>query len=203
MLEVNNIECVKGYEALFSGFNLRIKPAQIVQISGENGVGKTSLLRIISGLSYPAQGDVLWEGESIYKQPTPFQIQLAYLGHLNALKSGLTALENLKMQQSMLSVANRFSPEDALSQTGLNGYEHITTYQLSAGQKRRVAIARLLLSSAKLWILDEPITALDKAGAKVFESMIEKHIQQGGMAIVTSHQTLHFPQLDFRQVSLN
>lgn len=207
MLEVQNIECVKGHEQLFSGFNLTVKPKQIIQITGENGSGKTSLLRILIGLSEPESGDALWHGNSVFANSATYRAEMAYLGHLNGLKSGLTALENLSLQQALVSDSTQTIREDsaskALVNVGLDGYQSIYADQLSAGQKRRVALARLALSSATLWILDEPITAIDSAGVDVFEQMIAEHADNGGMVILTSHQDMIFRDSDFSQVQID
>ncbi|MFT5261274.1 MAG: heme exporter protein A [Saprospiraceae bacterium] len=202
MLKAINIECVKGYDALFSGYHLTIKPGQIVQITGENGSGKTSLLRILTGLSYPEEGDVLWNGESIFTEPQNYRLQLAYLGHLNGLKPGLSSIENLSLQQTLFAQPSNITALQALDAVGLSGYEPILVNQLSAGQQRRVALARLLLSNAKLWILDEPITAIDTTGVTVFEKIITQHILNDGMVILTSHQPLNFPELSVRQSAI-
>ncbi len=202
MLEAQDLECVKGNDQLFSGFNLSASAGQIIQITGENGSGKTSLLRILTGLSEPESGEVLWQGNSIFDNSAHYQAELAYLGHLNGLKPSLSAIENLIAGRALLSKPSNVSPNQALIKVGLDGYQHIYAYQLSAGQQRRVALARLLLSGAKLWILDEPITAIDPKGVAVFEQMIAEHANTDGLVLLTSHQELLLPDSDFSQVHI-
>lgn len=199
MLEARNLECVYGYDTLFSGYNLSLAAGQIVQITGGNGVGKTSLLRILSGLSRPETGEVRWQGESIFTAPQNYRQQLAYLGHLNALKPALTALENLTLQQSLRPQASRIGAKQALEEVGLGGYQATLSQQLSAGENRRLALARLWLTKAKLWILDEPISAIDAAGVAVFIRLVRQHIARQGMVIITSHQRLDFAPLDYSE----
>ncbi len=202
MLSAVELECVKGHNALFSNLSFTSERGQITQIIGQNGSGKTSLLRILTGLSLPESGDVLWEGKSIYRQRGTFHSELAYFGHTNAIKGELTALENIEAHQSLLDTAYDVSPAAALEKVGLGGYEEVYGFQLSAGQKRRVGLARLYLSKATLWILDEPVTAIDAAGVSEFEAVLTEHAQNGGIVIYTSHQSLNFPGIQPREVSV-
>ncbi len=203
MLQAQQLECVKGYNVLFDGLSFDVEPGQIVQITGANGSGKTSLLRILTGLSLPESGEVLWQGEPVESDRNRFNAELAYFGHLNGIKAELTALENVQSHCAFLESTQEFTPEQALEKVGLRGYEEVYGYQLSAGQKRRVGLSRLYLSTAKLWILDEPATAIDVDGVAEFEALLVSHAKNGGMIILTSHQQLNFEGTDFRTVSLS
>lgn len=190
MLEALNLECIKGEIALFSGLSFSLRAGEALQVVGVNGGGKTSLLRIICGLSHPEQGEVQWQGTPIAKQAAAFSEVLAYVGHLNALKSQLTALENLQAHQGLLTNSSHTTPWAALAQLGLQAKANVSTFALSAGQKRRLALARLLLCNAPLWVLDEPVTAIDSEGTQKVEVLLQKHLAGGGSLLFTSHQPL-------------
>ncbi len=203
MFKAVQLECVKGYDSLFRDISFELLPGEILQIEGTNGSGKTSLLRILTGLSQPAEGEVFWDGQNIEKDPAHFNQNLIYIGHLNALKAELSALENLELVRQYLNNTNALTTQRALANVGLAGYEHILAHQLSAGQKRRVALARLQLNHAPLWVLDEPTTAIDKQGVIAFQQTIENHTQNGGMVILTAHQPLHFGNAKIRSLWLS
>jgi len=158
-------------------------------VRGENGVGKTSLLRILTGLSKPESGDVLWNGLSISREPSQYHRDLLFLGHRDALKEDLTALENLQLYAALDDIS--LSDDVALAalwRFGLRGREHLPVNCLSAGQKRRVLMARMLTRQARLWILDEPFNALDIHAVQALQDLIAEHIEQGGLVVLTSHQ---------------
>ena len=203
MFKAVGLECVKGYDSLFRDVSFELEPGQIMQIIGTNGCGKTSLLRILIGLSQPEAGEVFWDDNNIDDERAEFNENLLYIGHQNGLKADLSAVENLQLMRQYLGHCTSTSAEQALAEIGLAGYEPILAHQLSAGQKRRVALARLHLSEAALWILDEPITAIDVDGVHSFEQAIEKHILKGGMLIFTSHQKLDFGSVKTRTLSLS
>ena len=194
MLEARAITCVKGDRLLFEDLNLQLRPGQVCQVRGGNGAGKTTLLRILCGLSLPDSGDVLWAGSSIRQDPGQFQADLAYIGHSNGIKMDLTARENLAFSLTMQSASANASIDDAIANVGLGGSEHLLCRLLSAGQRRRVAIARLYLTRASLWVLDEPLGAIDADGVQDIESALEEHLSRDGMVIMTTHQPLHFLQ---------
>ncbi len=189
MLEILDLECVRGDLLLFSGLNFSLEPGELLHIKGANGSGKTTLLRTVCGLSLPESGEIQWGGLSIRKQGDLFREQLTYIGHQNGVKDDLTVLENLRIA-TMLSGDRRSEDSliDALVQIGLGERIDLPAKMLSQGQRRRVSLARLLLSQSKLWILDEPYTALDVAVIAVLQQVIAQHLQGGGMVLLTTHQ---------------
>jgi heme exporter protein A len=207
MFEALNLSCVRDERTLFSGLCFTIEPGEMVQIEGRNGAGKTSLLRILAGLSSPEAGEVRWQGVNTRRQRDVYHQQLLYLGHQPGVKSVLTAYENLAFYQSVSGQSvNGTARADviyqALENVGLLGYEDVTVAQMSAGQQRRVALARLWLSDAPLWILDEPLTAIDKQGVATLIELFEQHVQQGGMVLLTTHQDLQGVNRDVRKIRL-
>lgn len=195
-LEAHALTCVRGEKQLFSGLNLTVSAGECLHVRGENGVGKTSLLRLLTGLSKPESGEVLWNGLIISKEPALYHRELLFLGHRDALKEDLTALENLQLYAALDDIQ---LPEDkvlaALWRFGLRGREHLPVNCLSAGQKRRVLMARMLTRQAKIWILDEPFNALDVQAVQALQGLIAEHIEQGGLVVLTSHQNVSLPQL--------
>ena len=191
MLAVNNLSCVRGERALFSDVSFTVQPGQLLHVHGANGSGKTSLLRMLCGLSAPAEGEILWQSRSLHALGEEYFAAISYLGHQNATKDELSALENLRISASIAGVKVSEAQAYADLQTiGLRGKEDLQIRLLSQGQRRRVALARLPLSKRPLWILDEPLAALDTAGVALVEKMIDAHLSQGGLAVVTTHQPL-------------
>ncbi|HOM13114.1 MAG TPA: cytochrome c biogenesis heme-transporting ATPase CcmA [Rubrivivax sp.] len=189
VLELHDLACVRGRRRLFRGLNATLRPGQLLRVSGANGAGKTSLLRMLCGLMAPAQGRVLWQGQELKRVRDGFHRQLIYLGHAAALKDDLTPLENLRVAARLGGDA----PDDAaalqaLADAGLSGREHLPARVLSQGQRRRAALARLPLGAARLWVLDEPFNALDTAATAWLLGLIEAHLDRGGMVVLTSHQ---------------
>jgi heme exporter protein A len=191
MLSVSDLSCVRGDKTLFSGVSFDLNPGQWLHLEGANGSGKTSLLRTVTGFTPPAQGQVLWNGRPLAQAPEAFHADLLYLGHALALKDELSALENLEADAAI--AARRFVSADAgaaLQRLGLRGRTRLPVRVLSQGQKRRVALARLLLQAAPLWVLDEPFVALDAQAQALVADAISAHVQRGGMVLLTSHQAL-------------
>jgi heme exporter protein A len=191
MLSVSDLSCIRGDQTLFSGVSFDLSPGQWLHLEGTNGSGKTSLLRIVTGFTPPDQGRVCWKGRPLADAPEAFHTDLLYLGHTLALKDELTALENLQADAAI--AGRRFVPTDAvaaLQRLGLRGRTRLPVRVLSQGQKRRVALARLMLHRAPLWVLDEPFVALDAQAQTLVADAISAHVQQGGMALFTSHQAL-------------
>jgi heme exporter protein A len=190
VLELQAVTCVRGGRTLFSGVDLALRPGQLLRVTGVNGAGKTSLLRMLCGLLAPAQGEVLWQGRNIAALRDEFNRQLVYLGHAAALKDDLSALENLHTAGVLGgSVCTDSDATAALTQAGLRGRERVPARTLSQGQRRRVALARLELSQVSpLWVLDEPFNALDTAATAWLLALVTGQLARGGMVVLTSHQ---------------
>lgn len=200
MLEAQNLTCVRDERVLFNALSFSVVPGEVVQIAGANGAGKTSLLRILSGLASPESGRVFWCGEPVSRAREDYHRELLWLGHLPGVKSVMTADENLRFFHPCESQDVRW---DALAAVGLVGYEDVPVAQMSAGQQRRVALARLWLSKARLWILDEPFTALDVAGVEKLTRRFEQHATQGGTVLLTTHQPLRSLMCTLRCITLS
>jgi heme exporter protein A len=192
MLEVKNLACVRGTRRLFKNLNFSTQEGELVEVRGPNGSGKTSLLRILCGLATPAAGEVFWEGANIRSLGEEYSAVVAYLGHQNAIKDELSAIENLRISSA---VAGTFlsQPEavEILKRVGLTQQQNLPARVLSAGQQRRLAMTRLLTANARLWILDEVLTSLDDAAIDLSREFIAAHLKNGGMAIVATHQDLN------------
>lgn len=193
LLELRNLGCERDERLLFSGLDVQLFPGDVVQIGGPNGAGKTTLLRALAGISTDYHGQIHYAGQALPEAAWDFAGDSLYLGHLPGIKKALTPAENLEWYKAQSGAA--ISISDALAAVGLYGYEDTPCYQLSAGQLRRVALARLHLSRARIWILDEPFTAIDKLGVSQLEALITQHSAKGGVVILTSHQDLTLPQL--------
>jgi heme exporter protein A len=196
VLQARALSCVRGERQLFSGLDLIVRAGECLHVRGENGVGKTSLLRLLTGLSKPESGEILWSQQAIATEPAQYHRELLFLGHRDALKEDLTALENLQMYAAIDDVA--LSQEQALSSLwrfGLRGREHLPVSCLSAGQKRRVLMARMFTRQARLWILDEPFNALDLNAVQALQTLIAEHLASGGLAVLTSHQNIDIPNM--------
>lgn len=189
LLEAKELCCERDDRILFEGLNLQLTNGELLQLAGPNGAGKTTLLRLLAGLNRDFTGELLWQEKSLHKHFADYAQQRLYQGHLSAVKKALTPLENLKWLTSSWPVAED-SLWNALDEVSLAGFEDTPCQQLSAGQQRRVALARLCVAPTPLWILDEPFTALDKDGVQWLEEKLQQHIQQGGTAIITSHHAL-------------
>ncbi len=186
-LVVTQLTCVRDDRVLFKDLNFQLNAGELLQIEGHNGSGKTSLLRILCGLSLAEAGQVLWQNQDIEEDKSVYWRHLAYIGHAPGIKLELTPLENLQMAKTLAAYPANIALESALEQVGLYGFEDVPTRTLSAGQQRRVALARLLTNDIQLWILDEPFTALDKKAIQMVENLLDQHAQRGGMAVITSH----------------
>lgn len=189
MLEAVGLECVRGERRLFSGLHCKVEGGNLLHIHGENGAGKTSLLRLLCGLSLPDAGEVLWGGAPVAGNRPDFHRVAAYLGHRTALNGDLSALENLRAAQALGGRAEGDCAE-ALRRMGLGGCLRLPCRALSAGQRRRAAIAGLLLRPGGVWLLDEPATALDDSAVRQLEDIMQAQAAGGGMVVFTSHRDL-------------
>ena len=204
MLEVGNLACSRGDHRLFSGLSFSLHPGQIMQVQGANGSGKTSLLRTLCGFISPEEGVIRWHGKPVHDLGEDYYAELLYLGHLNAIKDELNALENLQMSAGLAGYAlNEQQAVAALRRMGLQRREHLPVKVLSQGQRRRVALARLLTTDAHLWILDEPLTELDVGAVGLMQELIGEHLSKGGMTIFTTHQPLQVAGVETIQLKLS
>lgn len=201
LISAENLTCIREERILFEQLNLEIQSGDIVQIEGINGSGKTSLLRILAGLSQPYEGEVYFQGELINKAKEKFHQNLLFLGHLPGVKDEMTAQENLAFNLALHGL-NANAAEETLSQVNLLGFEEALASHLSAGQHRRIALARLWQSQAPIWILDEPFTAIDKAGVSTLENLFLQHANNGGCVILTTHQDLALPKDRVKKITL-
>lgn len=204
MLTVNDLACYRGDHRLFEGLNFSLSSGELMQVQGANGAGKTSLLRTLCGFIQPAQGEVCWRGQNIHQCELGYKAEMLYLGHHNAIKDELSALENLLISAGMAGydVAEKDAMA-ALRRMGLRGRELLPVKVLSQGQRRRVALARLLLEEASLWILDEPLTALDVGAVGLMQELIGEQVSKGGAVIFTTHQPLQVANVELRYLSLS
>ncbi len=193
LLEIKNLRCEREERVLFDQLCFSVDAGQVLQIEGPNGSGKTTLLRIISGLSSAYEGDIYWRGQPIRKVRTDFYHDLHYLGHLPGVKAALTPRENLRWSCALEAEDSDAQIEEALDKVDLYGFEDLPCFTLSAGQQRRVAIARLYLTATPFWILDEPFTAIDLRGVAELEAMLAERAERGGTVILTTHHQLDMP----------
>ena len=189
MLTATQLACSRGERRLFGDLSFSVEPGGWLHVTGENGAGKTTLLRTLVGLSPADSGEIRWDGVPVRDHRDEFHKLLIYLGHQAALKDELSPLENLQLALALegqpIKEAEALA---ALDTMGLRGREDLPARYLSAGQKRRVLLARLLLRRAPLWVLDEPFNALDKAAVELLGVLLEAHLERGGMVVLTSHQ---------------
>lgn len=201
-LEASNLTCIRDDRSLFSDLSFALKSGQVLLVEGRNGSGKTSLLRILCGIRQPDEGYIHWNGGDIYRLATGYNAVTAWVGHKDGIKMELTAEENLVFARS-LGTPSELDIGEALDAMELGGFDDVCAINLSAGQKRRLALARLLVTRSPLWILDEPFTSLDTHGISLIESMINKHLGDGGMLAVTSHHTVTLDSSDIKHINLS
>jgi len=204
MLIARNLTCLRGDRLLFKKIGLELSAGGLMYVLGENGSGKSSLLRLLCGLLSPEDGEVFWNGKSIKNDAENYQSNLTYIGHLNGLKDDLTALENLQFSARLAAnVVNDAVVLNALTAIGVARCANLPVGVLSQGQKRRVALARLWLSSSQLWILDEPFAALDTASVAILAEQLNQHMAKGGMAIITTHQDVDIQAQSIQNLRLS
>jgi heme exporter protein A len=200
-LSVEKVHVWRGDRHVLKGVSLSLRPRQLLHIAGPNGTGKTTLLRVVCGLLRPEQGLVSWLGTSIASVRSEYQATLAYASHEPALKADLTALENLRFAVGLKRRVTAEELRGSLERTGVADCADLPARVLSAGQRRRVAMARVLAMQASLWLLDEPFTNLDAGGTALMTSLLQAHAQQGGAALVVAHHDLDI-DVDMRRLDL-
>lgn len=191
VLQAEGIACRRGERLLFAGLGFALAEGGALLLRGPNGSGKSSLLRLVAGLLPAEAGRVLWHGRDIVEQGSAYRAALAFLGHQDALKPQLTLRDNLAFWADLAGSAAPLGP--VLDRVGLSVQADLPAQHLSAGQRRRFGLARLLLHPAKIWLLDEPTTALDAVGTELALGLIRAHLAAGGLAVISSHESLALP----------
>ncbi|MFZ5958444.1 cytochrome c biogenesis heme-transporting ATPase CcmA [Pseudomonas knackmussii] len=202
LLETVALACERDWRMLFERLDLRLGAGEMLQVVGPNGSGKTSLLRLLCGLMQPTDGEVRLNGKPLEHQRGELARSLLWIGHAAGIKGLLTAEENLAWLCALHQPADKASIWRALEAVGLRGFEDVPCHTLSAGQQRRVALARLYLDAPPLWILDEPFTALDKQGVAQLEEHLAQHCEKGGLVVLTTHHTLTRMPSGYRDLDL-
>lgn len=200
--QVESLTCERGYRELFTDLNFKLSAGEILHIKGENGTGKTSLLRILAGLALPVSGEVRFNDLDCRKYRSEYNENVAFIGHKPGIKLELTAVENIHSYCELGKSRTQHEILEVLKKVGLYGFEEMYCNQLSAGQKRRVALAQAIISNTKLWILDEPFTSLDVAGVAFFLKMIQLHVNNGGMILLTTHQEVNLEKCTIKYLQL-
>jgi heme exporter protein A len=203
VLEARDLACRRGPALLFSGLDFDVSGGELLCVRGPNGCGKTTLLRCVTGLTRLDHGTVVWHGEPALRDPERMRAGMAYAGHLPGLKDDLTAEENLEFALRLRGApASLQQRREALASVGLDKRRRIPARRLSAGQRRRIGLARLALDPAELWVLDEPLTALDDAGQALFLDLLDRHLAKGGLALAATHHRLAPPSGIVRELRL-
>ena len=203
MLEARDLECVRGQRLLFRDLSFSIRPGECLELRGTNGSGKTSLLRMLSGMVAPTSGAILWHGTPIAAVREEYLASLAYVGHRSAVKDELTATENLRLSCALSGCGlSEEVARDVLHRMALNEQAHLHTRQLSDGQRRRLALARLLACPRSMWLLDEVLTSLDEVAARSMTLLVDEHLSSGGMAVIATHQDLRLAARMSRRIEL-
>lgn len=201
-LIAKGLEYTRDDRVLFSQVNFAVNAGEVLQIGGSNGSGKTTLLRILCGLIQADKGEIYWSDQNIEHDRYDYSVDASYIGHHDGLKGDCTPLENLALSHALSGSTQQLTAKEALNKVGMHGYEHQLCRTLSAGQRRRVSIARLLISPSKLWILDEPFTAIDQSGIGNLQRIIAEHAHAGGMVIMTSHHEVTLIDVPFSYLVL-
>jgi heme exporter protein A len=201
LLEARGLAFARNDEPIFGPLDFALHPGEVVLMEGDNGAGKTTLLRVLSGLLAPSAGEIRLNGEPLtLARLSP---QVALLSHQAGLKHDLTVLENLRFAAGLHGLRAGISPESALAGVGLDGYADVPVRQLSAGQKKRVALARVLLAPVGLWLLDEPYANLDLDGIRLVNRLLDHHARRGGAALITSHGAYAYTSGTPRRIALH
>ena len=191
-LNVENLGCERNDKQLFSGVAFGLRSGELIQVDGSNGSGKTTMLRMVSGLLPIEEGMIYWNDIPIHKNRVEYMSSMTFVGHKNGIKDELTAGENLDLDRSLSLSPSAVSNTEALERLGIPQCQHQLCRHLSAGQRQRVSLARLLITSARLWVLDEPLTALDRNAQGLIRELIIDHLKAGGMSLITSHQHIEW-----------
>lgn len=200
-LQVKNLSCVRQQKILFADISFHLNSGTALLVEGPNGSGKSSLLKLLTGLSTPAAGDIYWKGKSLSLNHADYWENLHYVGHTNGVRLGLTVAENLQLMGHLTD--KKLSDSDAaLSHLQLAAHKNTQAKYLSAGQKRRLALAKLFLVKKTLWILDEPFTALDAATQEFLLMQLENHLLNGGICIISSHHPIIFKKIPAQTLRL-
>ena len=178
---------IRGERCLFEGLDFAVKSGELLILEGRNGCGKTSLMRAIAGMLSLETGEIFWNDEPVRKQRQNFHGSLVWLAHRTGLKGDLNMLENLQFERSLRQQSTR-DPESVYQRLGIERLRKLPLRSLSAGQQRRVALARMLLADVPLWLLDEPFTNLDREGRKLVMELVEEHLAAGGLCVMAAHQ---------------
>lgn len=205
LLQAQQLFCEREERVLFARLDFSVSGGELLQIEGPNGAGKTTLMRSVTGLNQHYEGDVFWRGKPLADDREAFYAETLILGHLSGIKLPLSPTENLRWIASVRGVPRADADSRiaaSLDAVGLSGFEHQPAHSLSAGQKRRIALARLFIEPATLWVLDEPFSAIDKQGVSVLERVLEDHVSRGGAALVVTHHDLRLPHLPHRRLAL-
>jgi heme exporter protein A len=207
LLQVNELFCERDDRVLIRDLSFSLQPGEVLQIEGPNGSGKTTLIRILCGLSADFSGELRWLGQPRQHNQDLFRQQHLYFGHATGIKTALSPRENLRWILQLKGVEQAAAAlnqaiDSALAKVGLTSYEDVPVYALSAGQKRRVALARLHLEPARLWVLDEPFTAIDRKGVTELETLIQQYAGNGGAVLLTTHHALTLERLRKLQLGL-
>ena len=192
LLETRKLCCIRNDRSLFEDLDIALDRGQMLVVEGPNGCGKTSLLRILTGLRLAESGEILWRGDPIDRLAGDYYEQVNYVGHHDGVKNELSCLENLRLARAM-GIPSSAELDDVLERVNLYAYGDTDVGNLSAGQKRRLALARLLATESMLWILDEPFTSLDKASMAMFAELFERHLEGDGVIVMTSHHEISLP----------
>ncbi len=197
-LKINNLSCQRGYNLLFENLSFELNSGEVLKISGPNGSGKTSLIKILAGLNSFETGSIKYDDTKINSEK--YNLDFLYLGHLVALSPELSCLENLKYTAHLGNNNINHDFSDALTQVGLEKFENELVGKLSAGQRKRIALSLLFITQSKVWLLDEPFSALDSKAIKIIETRIEDHCSTGGLCILTTHQECNIKNI--KEISL-